>query len=94
MVYFDTGGGIKLGGSNIIKRHDNVTNTEGEKRVYFIKYLSLFRLSDLYWAVNAHLRHPPQATPTVEDESTLRVWPVDSMDLRGGKKGDIFKLVS
>ena len=54
------------------------------------------RLSDLHWAINSHAaRHPSLSTPTTDDECTLTqgVWPVGSTDLRGGKKGDIFRLV-
>ncbi len=54
------------------------------------------RLSDLHWAINTHAsRHPSLSTPTSEDEASLAqgVWPVGSGDLRGGKKGDIFRLV-
>ena len=37
----------------------------------------------------------PSLTTPIEEEATLGqgVWPVGSADLRGGKKGDIFRLV-
>ena len=40
-------------------------------------------------------KHPSLSTPTTEDEGAVAqgVWPVGSADLRGGKKGDIFRLV-
>lgn len=50
----------------------------------------LDRLTDLYRAMNPHVR--PSVT-NGDEESGLGVWPPGVAEMRGGKKGDILKLV-
>ena len=48
----------------------------------------------MHWAVSIHTRPPSlSASATREDEGAMGAWPAGSADLRGGKKGDIFRLV-
>lgn len=52
-------------------------------------------MSDLHWGTSAQLKHSSVTTPTADDEeaAVMGAWPMGSVDLKGGKKGDIFRLV-
>ena len=50
------------------------------------------RLSELCKSTGS--KHPTVNTPTPEEEVDVGAWPVQTGDHKGGKKGDIFKLVS
>jgi len=51
------------------------------------------RLSDLYRSIGSHVKHHTLA-PTPDEEVDVGAWPAHTGDHKGGKKGDIFKLVS
>lgn len=88
VIFFDNGGSIKLGGSNIIKRF---VCSKINVLSHGCVDMCMLRLSDLHWALTAH--DTRQVAPPTDNESAMRVWPVGSADLKGGKKGDILRLV-
>lgn len=72
LVFFDSGGFIKLGGFSIIKR-----------------------LADLHRAMNTHMKASSVAQTPEEEAGPgvgLGAWLPGTMDMRGGKKGDILKV--